>query len=73
MQADFITKHLGTTSVTTVSYESYVETVRTFCQTIDHANQKSLHEKVRCKALQAELGGSGGRRGANRGGSRGRG
>ena len=68
MQANSIAKHLGTTSATTVSYESYVETVRTFCQTINHANQKSLHEKVRHKALQAELGvGSGGGRGANRG------
>ena len=73
MQADSIAKYLGTTSATTVSYESYIETVHTFCQTIDHANQKSLHEKVRYKALQAELGGSGGGRGANRGGGRGHG
>ena len=69
MQADSIAKHLGTTSATIVSYESYVEAVCTFCQTIDHANHKSLHEKVRCKALQAELGSSGGGRGQNHGGS----
>ena len=32
MQADSITKHLGTTSAMSLSYESYVETIRTFCK-----------------------------------------
>ena len=45
MQADSIVKRLGTTSVTSLSYESYVETIRTFCQTIDHTNHKAVQEK----------------------------
>ena len=65
MQADSIVKHLGTTSVTSVSYKSYVETICTFCQTIDHTNQKAVQEKSRHKALQAEF--NRGRNG-NRGG-----
>ena len=32
---------MGTVSATIVSYESYVETVCTFAQTIDHANRKA--------------------------------
>ena len=55
MQADSIAKHLGTASVTSLSYESYVETIRTFCQTIDHTNHKAVQEKSRQKALQAEF------------------
>ena len=54
MQADSIVSHLSTTSATTISYKSYVEMIRTFCQTIDHANCKAVHEKNRRKALQAE-------------------
>ena len=38
MQADSIANHLGTTSVTVVSYEFYVEITRTFFQMINHAN-----------------------------------
>ena len=45
MQADSIAKHLDTTSVTSLSYKSYVETIRTFCQTIDHTNHKAVQEK----------------------------
>ena len=45
MQADSIANHLGTTSATATSYESYVEMIHTFCQTIDHANRKAVHEK----------------------------
>ena len=55
MQADLITSHLGTTSATTISYESYVEMICTFCQTIDHANCKAVQEKNEHKALQAEF------------------
>ena len=55
MQAESITNHLGTTSATILTYESHVETIRTFCQTIDHANRKLTHEKNRRKALQAEF------------------
>ena len=54
MQADSIAKHLSTASVTSISYESYVETICTFCQTIDHTNHKAVQEKSQCKALQAE-------------------
>ena len=61
MQADSIAKHLGTASVTSLSYESYVETIHTFCQTIDHTNHKAVQEKSHCKALQAEF--NGGRHG----------
>ena len=68
MQADSIAKHLGTTSVTSVSYEYYVETIRTFCQTIDHTNQKAVQEKSQCKALQAEFNGG---RNVNRSGQSG--
>ena len=53
-QADSIANHLSTTSATATSYESYVEMIHTFCQTIDHANCKSVHEKNRRKALQTE-------------------
>ena len=55
MQADSIAKHLCTASVTSLSYESYVETICTFCQTIDHTNHKAVQEKSRRKALQAEF------------------
>ena len=65
MQADSIVKHLGTNSVTSLSYESYVEIIHTFCQTIDHTNHKTVQEKSRHKSLQAEF--NGGRNG-NQGG-----
>ena len=55
MQADSIASHLGTASATTTTYEHYVEIVRTFCQTIDHANRKATQDKNRRKALQAEF------------------
>ena len=55
MQAESIANHLGTTSATVLSYESHVETIQTFCQTIDHANSKVIHEKNQQKALQAEF------------------
>ena len=45
MQADSVAKHLGTASVTSLSYESYVETICTICQTIDHTNHKAVQEK----------------------------
>ena len=48
---------MGTVSATIISYESYVETVCTFAQTIDHANHKAATEKLRCKALQAKSNG----------------
>ena len=54
MQADSIANHLGTTSATATSYKSYVETICTFCQTIDDANRKAVHEKNQHKALQTE-------------------
>ena len=57
MQANSIAKHLGTTSVTSLSYESYVEMMHTFSQTIDHANRKAVEEKSHCKAFQAEFNG----------------
>ena len=69
MQADSIAKHLGTASVTSLSYESYVETIHTFCQTIDHTNHKAVQEKSRRKALQAKVNGGGnGNRGGRTGG-----
>ena len=69
MQADSIAKHLGTASVTSLSYESYLETIRTFCQIIDHTNHKAVQEKSRRKALQAEFnGGRNGNRGGRTGG-----
>ena len=71
MQADSIAKHLGTSSVTSLSYESYVETIRTFCQTIDRTNHKAVQEKSCHKALQAEF--NGGRNGNWGGWSGGRG
>ena len=55
MQAESIANHLGTTSATILTYKSHVETIRTFCQTIDHANWKLTYEKNRRKALQAEF------------------
>ena len=58
MEADSIAKHLGMASVTSLSYESYVET-------IDHTNHKAVQEKSCRKALQAEV--NRGRNG-NRGG-----
>ena len=67
MQADSIANHLGTTSGTTTSYESYVEMIGTFCQTIDHANRKAVHKKNRHKALQTEYQQSGSGRGRGRG------
>ena len=66
IQADSIANHLGTTSATATSYESYVETIRTFCQTIDHANRKALHKKNQRKALQTEYQQSGHGRGRGR-------
>ena len=60
MQADSITQHLGTLSATTITYESYLETVRTFCQMIDHANRKAVQEKTHRKVLQTEFEQSGG-------------
>ena len=69
MQADAIVKHLGTASATSLSYESCVETIRTFCQTIDHTNHKAVQEKSHRKALQAEVnGGRNGNRGGRTGG-----
>ena len=69
MQADSIVKHLGTASATSLSYESCVETICTFCQTIDHTNHKAVQEKSRRKALQAEVnGGRNGNRGGRTGG-----
>ena len=69
MQADSIAKHLGTASVTSLSYESYVETIRTFCQTIDHTNHKAVQEKSRREALEAKFnGGRNGNRGGRSGG-----
>ena len=47
LQAMSIANHLGTTSAMTISYESHIETVRIFCQTIDHSNCKALQEKNR--------------------------
>ena len=55
MQADTIPSHLGTASATTTTYEYYVEIIRTFCQTINHANRKAAQDKSRRKALQAEF------------------
>ena len=72
MQADSIANHLGTTSATATSYESYVETIRTFCQTIDHVNRKAVHEKSRREALQTEYQQSGSGSGSRRGRGRGR-
>ena len=66
LQATSIANHLGTTSATTISFESHVETVRIFCQTIDHTNRKALQEKNRRKALQAEFQKPGGRGRAGR-------
>ena len=60
LHATSIANHLGTTSATTTSYESHVETVRIFCQTIDHTNRKALQEKNWRKALQAEFQKTGG-------------
>ena len=54
MQADSIASHLGTTSATVTSYETHVEVIRTFCQTIDHSNRKALQETNRRKALKVE-------------------
>ena len=55
MQADSIAMHFGTPSATTVTYETYIGTVRTFCQTIDYANCKPTQDKSHHKALQAEF------------------
>ena len=69
MQADSIAKHLGMASVTSLSYKSFVETIRNFCQTIDHTNHKAVQEKSHRKALQAEFnGGTNGNRGGRSGG-----
>ena len=68
MQADSIANHLGMAPATSLSYESYVETICTFCQTIDHTNHKAVQEKSCQKTLQAEV--NGGRNG-NRGGQTG--
>ena len=77
MQGDSIAKQLGMASVTSLSYESYVETILTFCQTNDHTNYKAVREKSHRKALQAEFnrgrnGNQGGRSGC-RGHNSGRG
>ena len=42
-------------SATTITYESFVEIIQTFCQTIDHANHKAVQEKSLRKALQDEF------------------
>ena len=42
-------------SATVVSYESHVEMVHIFCQTINHTNHKAIQEKNRCKVLQADF------------------
>ena len=69
MQAVSIANHLGMASVTSLSYESYVETIRSFYQTIDHTNHNAVQEKSRRKALQAEFnGGRNGNRGGRSGG-----
>ena len=69
MQADSIANRLGTASVTSLSYESYVETIHTFCQTIDHTNHKAVQEKSHHKAIQADInGGCNGNRGGRSGG-----
>ena len=60
MQATSIANHLGTTSATVLSYESFVETICTFCQTFDHANHKAVQEKNCHKPLQAEFQKAGG-------------
>ena len=67
MQADSIANHLGTTSATATSYESYVEMIHTFCQMIDHANRKAVHKKNQRKALQTEYQQSGHGHGRGRG------
>ena len=72
MQADAIARHTGTPSAAATTYESHLEHVRTFCQTIDH-----IKEKTRRKALQAEFERGNGRgwngRGEGRGHGRGHG
>ena len=75
MQVESIANHLGTASATIQTYESHVETIRTFCLTIiDHANRKLTHEKNRRKSLQAESQQTPGRgRGRNNGRGDGRG
>ena len=61
LQANSIANHMGTVSTTIISYESYVETVHTFAQTIDHAHHKAATEKLCHKPLQAKSnGGQGG-------------
>ena len=64
---DSIANHLGTTSATATSYESYVEMIHTFCQMIDHANRKAVHKKNQRKALQTEYQQSGHGHGRGRG------
>ena len=44
MQADSIAMHLGTPSSTSITYETYIEMVHTFCQTIDHASHKATQD-----------------------------
>ena len=77
MQADAIAQHTGTPSAAATTYESHLEHVRTFCQTIDHTNHKAVQEKTRRKALQAEYERANGHgrngRGEGRGRGRGRG
>ena len=55
MQADAIARHTGTPSTAATTYESHLEHVRTFCQTINHTNCKAVQEKTRHKALHAEF------------------
>ena len=74
MQVDSIASHLGTISGTVISYETHVEIVHTFCQTIDHSNCKALEETNHHKALKVEqTGGQGGARGCGCGSSDGQG
>ena len=47
MQADAITRHTGTPSAAATTYESHLDHMRTFCQTIDHTSHKAVQEKTR--------------------------
>ena len=55
LQAMSIANHLGTMSAMVVSYESQIETVCIFCQTIDYTNCKAVQEKNYHKSLQADF------------------
>ena len=70
MQVDSIMTHLGTVSAMVTSYETPVEIVCTFCQTINHSNHKALQEMNCHKALKVEqTGGGGGSQGRGHGSS----